>query len=95
MNNEPNKCILPDGTFCTICCQLEFAELLTDGTYVDNSVYQPCSYCSRTKGCSVHEIRPATCREFDCHNIDEGTLRTLYEIARYRNLPTSNLPQEP
>ena len=95
MNNESSRCILPDGTYCTLCCHLEFEDYLTDGTYVDNSIYQPCSYCSKTEGCFVYDKRPATCREFDCYKVDTGTLKTLYEIARYRNHPTSHLPQEP
>jgi len=89
--NMENKCALPDGTFCSLCCHLEIDDVQKDGTPLKNSLYMPCRELCGGQ-CADYDIRPDTCREFDCHAVKESKIKMLLFIAAKFGLNSSNLP---
>lgn len=94
MTEQQPNCILPDGSFCTICCYLIIDDILRDGTPLRNQLHFPCMNMVGGE-CSRYDIRSETCREFNCHKASPSLLRTLYTIANMHSLPTDNLPPKP
>lgn len=90
---QPN-CILPNGSFCTLCCYLIIDDILQNGTPLRNELYHPCENLRNGK-CVVYDKRSETCRMFNCQLARPSLLNTLYTIARLNSLPTDNLPAKP
>jgi hypothetical protein len=53
---------------CTVCCNMtSIDDTLTDGTKLIKEGGENCGYLNKNcTGCSLYEMRPKTCRSFDC-----------------------------
>jgi len=46
---------------CTLCCHL------TEVPEIAKPVYHWCEFCKPGSGCTVYDMRPQSCRSFQCH----------------------------
>lgn len=82
ISNRPTRNV-PCGT-CTACCQGDaifmHPECGDDPSQYETEMYEgrvilkhkpngDCIYLDRAKGCTIHERRPAICRELDCREL--------------------------
>lgn len=88
------QCILPDGSFCTLCCHLIISDVLKNGQMHENRLYQRCEHLA-DGSCNVYEHRSDTCRGFDCQNTRASLLQQLYTIANLFGLSKERLPDQP
>lgn len=94
MEASGTNCILPDGSYCNLCCYLIIDDKLTDGTPLKNTLFNPCTNLENG-ACARYEERSHTCRNFDCQKASPALLKTLLTISHLYSLPCDNLPLQP
>lgn len=79
---EPRTC----GT-CTLCCRLPDIDELS------KPANAWCSHCVDSKGCTIYENRPQTCRDFLCLWMTDNNLGPEWDPAKAHMMIYTQGPQ--
>lgn len=68
---------------CTLCCKIFGIPEL------EKPRHEWCAHCEIGKGCRIYETRPASCREFVCGWLIDGTVPEHWRPAKSRMVLTT------